>query len=118
MASILEVGVASLILEVGVDGAWHLLTLSFPMARNTEEEPVNGYPANGHRVSTGSPAAKRSRQDLLSGVEEGGHWVVKASRQSHDCINPVRSCEEKYFKEPMERRNKSKKLIKLSIGMT
>ena len=43
-------------------------------------------------------------------------WVVKSSRQARDCVNPVRSCEEKYFKEPMERRNKDKELIKLSIG--
>ena len=43
-------------------------------------------------------------------------WKVKASRESHDCVNPVRSCEEIYFKEALEKRDKSKELIKVSIG--
>lgn len=63
---------------------------------------------NGHER-----LAKRSREALNGG---GDKWVVRSSRQSQDCINPVRSCEEKYFREPMERRDKSKELIKLSIG--
>lgn len=45
-----------------------------------------------------------------------GDWVVKATTESHKCVNPVRSCEEKYFKDAMEMRDKSKSLIKLSIG--
>lgn len=80
---------------------------------NVEKDEVNGYHA---QHDSGSPVAKRSRQDRASGGEEGGQWVVKASRQSHVCINPVRSCEEKYFVEPMKKRDKSKELIKLSIG--
>jgi hypothetical protein len=43
-------------------------------------------------------------------------WRVRASRESHDCVNPVRSCEEIYFKEALEKRDKSKELIKVSIG--
>lgn len=57
--------------------------------------------------------AKRPRGELNGG---GDRWVVRGSRQSQDCVNPVRSCEEKYFSEPMERRDKTKELIKLSIG--
>lgn len=41
---------------------------------------------------------------------------MKGSRESHDCVNPVRSCEEKYFRDAMESRDKTKELIKLSIG--
>jgi hypothetical protein len=38
-------------------------------------------------------------------------WRVRASRESHDCENPVRS-----FKEVLEKRDKSQELIKVSIG--
>ena len=31
-------------------------------------------------------------------------------------VNPVRSCEEIYFKEALEKSDKSKELIKVSIG--
>ena len=52
--------------------------------------------------------------------ETNGHsgqaWRVIASRESHECVNPVRSCEEIYFKEALEKRDKSKELIKVSIG--
>lgn len=44
-------------------------------------------------------------------------WVVRASRESHDCINPVRSCEELYYADVLELSKKNgKDLIKLSIG--
>lgn len=87
---------------------------------DAEAEVQNGSSANAHNASSGNtqngmngvPAAKRSRTDL--GQSE--KWVVKASRESHDCINPVRSCEEKYFAESMALRDKTKSLIKLSIG--
>lgn len=62
-----------------------------------------------------SPATKRPRIDRC-GVEKGGRWVVSASRESCNCVNSVRLCEEKYFREPMEKRDQSKSLIKLSIG--
>ena len=45
-------------------------------------------------------------------------WVVHASRESHDCVNPVRSCEEIYFADVLEQRDKSKELIRLSIGLS
>ena len=59
-------------------------------------------------------AAKRSRRELSGGG--GGRWVVRCTRQAQDCVNPVRSCEEKYFREAMASRDQSKELIKLSIG--
>ena len=59
----------------------------------------------------GHPPSKKPK---LDGVE--GEWKVRATRESHDCVNPVRSCEEIYFKEALEKRDKSKELIKVSIG--
>ena len=72
----------------------------------------------GNGGSNGSiSGVKRPLSELYAdGESEREAWVVKASREAHDCINPVRSCEEKYFKVPMEERDKSKSLIKLSIG--
>ena len=64
---------------------------------------------NGH-----FPSAKRQRVEDVNGTEK--IWKVRASRESQDCINPVRSCEEIYFKEALEERDKSKELIKVSIG--
>ena len=49
-------------------------------------------------------------------MAEDQQWVVPASRESHTCVNPVRSCEELYFTDVLEKRDKSKELIKLSIG--
>ena len=49
-------------------------------------------------------------------MAEDQRWFVSASRESHACVNPVRSCEELYFTDVLERRDKSKELIKLSIG--
>ena len=66
------------------------------------------------QIHNGVHGTKRSRQDLVG--ETGGKWVVKGSRESHDCVNPVRSCEEKYFRDAMKKRDKTKELIKLSIG--
>ena len=60
------------------------------------------------------PSAKRQRVEDVNGTEKT--WRVKASRESIECINPVRSCEEIYFKEALEERDKSKELIKVSIG--
>ena len=51
-----------------------------------------------------------------NGANGAGGWRVRGSRQSHDCVNPVRSCVENYFKETLEQRNKSKELINLSLG--
>ena len=49
-------------------------------------------------------------------MAEDQQWVVSASEESHACVNPVRSCEELYFTDVLEKRDKSKELIKLSIG--
>ena len=49
-------------------------------------------------------------------MAEDQQWVVPASQESHACVNPVRSCEELYFTDVLEKRDKSKELIKLSIG--
>ena len=44
-------------------------------------------------------------------------WLVRASKESHDCINPVRSCEELYYADVLELSKKNgKELIRLSIG--
>ena len=59
------------------------------------------------------PPSKKPRLEAIDGERS---WKVRASRESHDCINPVRSCEEIYFKEALEKRDKSKELIKVSIG--
>ena len=75
------------------------------MALNGVNGAANG--AHGEVDGGASPAFKRPRP-------EG--WVVRSSRQARVCVNPVRSCEEQYFKEPMDRRDTSKELIKLSIG--
>ena len=64
--------------------------------------------------SNGMPLPKPKR---FCRQGNGERWVVRASKESHDCVNPVRSCEEKYFKQAMESRDVSKSLIKLSIGM-
>ena len=67
----------------------------------------------------GHPPSKKPRLEDVDGAEEvvsARPWKVTASRESHDCINPVRSCEEIYFKEALEKRDKSKELIKVSIG--
>jgi predicted Co/Zn/Cd cation transporter (cation efflux family) len=80
----------------------------------SQNRGVNGVRTNG--VDHGdSPAKKRLRAEASNGFE-GGRWSVKSSKQAHRCVNPVRSCEEKYFKEALEDRDKSKKLIKLSVG--
>ena len=61
------------------------------------------------------PPPKKTKIDGING--EGSVWkTVRASHESHDCVNPVRSCEEIYFKEALEKRDKSKELIKVSIG--
>ena len=67
---------------------------------------------NGASQTNGSPLSKR-----LCRRGDGERWVIRASRESHDCVNTVRSTEEKYFKQAIEDRDKSKSLIKLSIGM-
>ena len=61
----------------------------------------------------GCPPPKKPRVEQMNG---GQAWKIRASRESHDCVNPVRSCEEIYFKEALEKRDKSKELIKVSIG--
>lgn len=48
--------------------------------------------------------------------ENGGRWVVRGSRESHDCINMVRESEELYFVDVLKQRNPDLDLIKLSIG--
>ena len=79
--------------------------------------------AHESRSNGSISGVKRPRSELdgessaaASGGGGGGGWTVKASRESHDCINPVRSCEEKYFRDAMEKRDMTKSLIKLSIG--
>ena len=62
------------------------------------------------------PPSKKPRLEDADGETAERSWTVRASRESHDCINPVRSCEEIYFKEALEKRDKSKELIKVSIG--
>lgn len=43
-------------------------------------------------------------------------WSVPSSEESKGAINSIRQCEERHFKEPLEKRDESKELIKLSIG--
>ena len=49
---------------------------------------------------------------------EGGGWSVRASRESHDSINPIRQFEETRFQDILCDANSRKDLefIKLSIG--
>lgn len=77
------------------------------MALNGAGSGINGT-RNGGDPGAG-PATKRLRS-------EGDGWLVRSSRQALACVNPVRSCEEQYFKEAMENRDTTKELIKLSIG--
>lgn len=44
-------------------------------------------------------------------------WSVPSSMESKGAINNVRLSEEKYFKDVLEKRDQSKELIKLSIGL-
>ena len=74
---------------------------------------MNSAATNGH--TNGCPPAKKLKVESANG-HNGVSWSVIASRESHDCVNPVRSCEEIYFKEALEKRDKSKELIKVSIG--
>ena len=62
-----------------------------------------------HRRATMSARVQPGEED---------RWVVAASREADQCENPVRSCEELYFQEPMANRDTSKSLIKLSIGVS
>ncbi len=56
--------------------------------------------------------------DNDEGMSSNGRgWDVRATRESHHCINPVRSCVEEVFDEALKQRNPDKELIKLSIGM-
>ena len=71
--------------------------------------------SSGDHQNGSSPPSKKPRLEGADGEIERS-WKVRASRESHDCINPVRSCEEIYFKEALEKRDKSKELIKVSIG--
>ena len=49
---------------------------------------------------------------------EGGRcWKVKASRGSHDCINPIRQLEETTFRDALDNRRTDIEFIKLSLGM-
>ena len=63
-------------------------------------------------VQNGCPPPKKQRvEDVV-----GQAWRVRASRESRDCVNSLRHCEEIYFKEALEKRDKSKELIKVSLG--
>ena len=68
---------------------------------------------NSANHQNGHPPSNKPKLGDIDGAEG---WKVRASRESHDCVNPVRSCEEIYFKEALEKRDKSKELIKVSIG--
>lgn len=57
------------------------------------------------------PSKRQKPEDI-----DEDHWVVRGSRESHDCINKIRSCEEIYFVDALQQRNKDLELIKLSIG--
>lgn len=85
-----------------------MMTLDFK-SKMASNGVCNGSHARGEAAD---PEPKRPRRC------EGEWSMVKATRQSRDCVNPVRSCEEKYFVEAMEKRDTSKSLIKLSIGET
>ena len=54
---------------------------------------------------------------LVVGNDNREDWVVRASRESHHCVNLIRTCDEEVFKEALKQRNPGKELIKLSIGM-
>ena len=88
------------------------LVTPFTWTRTHYERWDNTMNSTVHQ--NGCSAPKKARLCDLNGSGHG--WKVKASRESHDCINPVRSCEEIYFKEALEKRDKTKDLIKVSIG--
>ncbi len=45
-------------------------------------------------------------------------WTVPTSNESKGAVNSIRQCEERHFKDSLEKRDKTKDLIKLSIGKT
>ena len=63
----------------------------------------------GEGVSGDVPAA-------AGGAGEEGRWSVKASRESHVCINPIRQIEETQFQDVLAKRRTDIEFIKLSIG--
>ena len=72
--------------------------------------------ASSAQLQGDSPPSKKAKMEGANDLEQLQAWRVRGSRESHDCVNPVRSCEEIYFKEALEKRDKSKELIKVSIG--
>ena len=46
----------------------------------------------------------------------GKGWIVRATREAHHCINPIRSIVEVSFAEALKLNNPDKELIKLSLG--
>ena len=43
-------------------------------------------------------------------------WTVPTSNESKGAVNSIRQCEEQHFRDSLEQRDKTKDLIKLSIG--
>ena len=54
--------------------------------------------------------------DVPAAAGEEGRWSVKASRESHVCINPIRQIEETQFQDVLAKRRTDIEFIKLSIG--
>ena len=46
----------------------------------------------------------------------GMGWVVRASREAHNCKNPITIFEEDVFSEPLKQRDPDKELIMLCVG--
>ena len=57
---------------------------------------------------------------MASGEAKESTWSVKASRESHDSINPIRQFEETSFQDVLSEAGKRTdvEFIKLSIGKT
>ena len=50
--------------------------------------------------------------------DKEGEWVVRGSRMSRHCVNPIRTMFEEVFGDALEQRNQDKALIRLSLGET
>ena len=83
------------------------LFVSFFLAgiRMAERKVLNGSGSTNNHHDEGPPL-KRTRG-----------WIVPTSNESKGAINSIRMCEERHFNDALEKRDKSRDLIKLSIGI-
>lgn len=63
---------------------------------------------NGHGIGEFDAIESRDRGE--------GLWSLRASRESHDCINPIRQIEEHQFQDVLTTMRPDVEYIKLSIG--